>query len=318
MATAVALYGVRKRYGRTQALAGLDLSVQQGQIYGVLGPNGAGKSTALRILLGLVRPNGGTVEVWGRPVSRNGVLTSGDIGAMVEKPAFYEYFSGYRNITMLAGLSGRVDRAEIENALKRVRLWGRHIDKVGAYSHGMRQRLGIAQALVPRPRLLVLDEPAQGLDPEGLTEVRDLLRELAADGMTILLSSHLLHEVEQICDYVGIIAHGALIAEGPVGEMLSGDGGYQITVTDQPFALSVLEVLPLVTRYQTRDGAIRVWLDDDQPERLNAALVEAGVGVQALMPRRPALEEVYLGLAGSEIGAPDQTGEATTAEEIDE
>ncbi len=301
--TALALRGVTKRYGRTHALTGLDLAVDSGCIYGLLGPNGAGKSTALRILLGLVRPQSGTVEVWGRAVGRDGILQTGAVGAMVEKPAFYEYFSGWRNLTMSAALSGRVVPAEIEAVLKRVRLWGRHKDKVGAYSHGMRQRLGIAQALIPRPRLLVLDEPAQGLDPQGLAEVRDLLRELCADGMTILLSSHLLHEVELICDHVGIIAGGRLVAQGPVAQMISGDGGYELRVDDQARALSVISTSEFVARHAVENGAIRVWMREDGPEQLNSALVSAGVGVRALIPRRPALEEVYLDIAGADTAS---------------
>lgn len=301
--SALAFAGVRKRYGRTPALAGLDLEVAPGCIYGLLGPNGAGKSTALRILLGLVRPSAGRVEVWGRRVGRDGVLEPRAIGAMVEKPAFYEYFSGYRNLAMSSALAGGIDRREIEAALTRVGLWGRHTEKVGAYSHGMRQRLGIAQALVPRPRLLVLDEPAQGLDPEGLADVRDLLRELCADGMTILLSSHLLHEVEQLCEYVGVIAAGRLLAHGPVADMVSGDGGYELRVDDRERTLSVLAGLEVVTRHNAVNGAIRVWLSEDRPEQLTAALVAAGIGVRALIPRRPALEEVYLDLARTQTDA---------------
>ncbi len=310
MSAAVALRQLSKRYGRKWAVRGLDLVVEPGQIYGLLGPNGAGKSTTIRMLMGLIRPTSGEVLIWGRKIGVNGVADDGAIGALVEGPAFYGYFSGYRNLAMLGGLSQPVSAEELEWALRQVRLWGRHRDKVASYSHGMRQRLALAQALVPRPRLLVLDEPAQGLDPQGLAEVRQLLKALAAQGTTVLLSSHLLHEVEQVCSHVAVIAKGELIASGTVAELLAGDEGYEITVADAQAAASALARIALVRRFsQSAEDSFTVWLHEDTPQRLNAALVEAGVGVKGLRRKRTELEEVYLRLA-AETDAGGTGGEA--------
>ncbi len=301
MSGAIALRQLGKRYGRKWAVRGLDLVVEPGQIYGLLGPNGAGKSTTIRMLVGLIRPTAGEVFVWGRKIGVNGVAEDGGVGALVEGPAFYEYFSGYRNLAMLAGLSKKVSGTELEWALHQVRLWGRHRDKVGSYSHGMRQRLAIAQALVPRPRLLVLDEPAQGLDPQGLTEVRELLKELVAQGTTVLLSSHLLHEVEQICTHVGIIAKGELIASGTVAELLASDEGYEVTVASAQAATAALAQMALVREFsQDAEDTFTVWLHEDEPQQLNAGLVDAGVGVKGLRKKRTELEDVYLQLAADE------------------
>ncbi len=317
MTCAVEFHCLRKRFGRAWAVRGLDLCVQEGQIYGLLGPNGAGKSTTLRMLMGLLRPTDGEVRIWGHPVGTGGVPDNGAVGALIEEPAFYEYLSGYRNLRMLASLSGNVASDEVDQALRTVRMWERRADRVSSYSHGMRQRLGIAQALVPRPRLLVLDEPTNGLDPAGMAEVRELLRELASGGMTILLSSHLLHEVEQICTHVGVMARGKLIASGTVDELLTGDGGYCVRVRDVLIAGKTLADLPLVRQFQVAADSsyYTVWLHEDHPEELNAALVYAGAGVFELSACRTELEDVYMTLAGnsSEAGtlaeAPNVSGD---------
>ncbi|MFO7946932.1 MAG: ABC transporter ATP-binding protein [Armatimonadota bacterium] len=231
------------------------------------------------------------------------------IGALVEVPAFYEYFTAWRNLQMLASLSGPVDIGEMEWALRAVRLWGRHHDRVSDYSHGMKQRLGIAQALVPRPDVLILDEPAQGLDPGGLAEVRDLLRDLAADGMTIFLSSHLLSEVEQICSHVGLIVSGKLIAEGPVEALLGGEHRYTLCVTSGDSLPALLRDDPIVTEFEAvAADTFVVKLAEDRPEALNARLVEAGVGVRSLAPRKTNLEAFYLQLAGTPEDGGGQSG----------
>ncbi|NLJ36255.1 MAG: ABC transporter ATP-binding protein [candidate division WS1 bacterium] len=311
MEPAVATEGLQKRYGRSWAVRGVDLVVEAGQIYGLLGPNGAGKSTTMRMLLGLIRPTAGHVRLFGRSIGLDGVTEPGLVGALVEAPALWEYLSGYRNLAMVAGLSGAVSAAELEWALRRVRLWGRHRDRVKTYSHGMRQRLAIAQTLVPRPRLLVLDEPAGGLDPEGLIEVRDLLRELAADGVTIMLSSHLLHEVEQTCTHVGIIARGELLASGRVDELLGAEERYQVQVTDEQAAERVLSSLAAVREHQrVGEREYAVWLAEGGPEALNAELVRAGVGVRGLARRHTALEDIYMELAGASRASAEAIGSA--------
>lgn len=300
MGAAIRCIGLSKRFRRHWAVRDLDMTVQDGQIYGFLGPNGAGKTTTIRMLLGLIRPTAGRAEIAARPVGVDGPDGGVRVGALVEVPAFYEYFTGWRNLALLAALSGTVDPQELEWALRAVRLWGRHEEPVSAYSHGMKQRLGIAQALVPRPDILILDEPAQGLDPEGLAQVRDLLRSLAAEGLTIFLSSHLLHEVEQICTHVGVVVAGRLIAEGSVDEMLTGEHTYELDVTDSAAADRILGDMPLVTRYAKTDtDGFEVILAEDRPENLNARLVEAEVGVRSLTPRRTNLEAFYLQLAGT-------------------
>lgn len=317
MSCAVEFRGLKKKYGRAWAVRGIDLCVQAGQIYGLLGPNGAGKSTTLRMLMGLLRPTEGEIHIWDRAIGINSVPDNGAVGALIEEPAFYDYLSGYRNLSMLASLSGNVPTDEIDRALHTARMWERRADKVGSYSHGMRQRLGLAQALVPRPRLLVLDEPTNGLDPTGMAEVRELLRELAAGGMTILLSSHLLHEVEQICTHVGVIARGKLIASGTVEELLTGEGGYRVSVRDVPVAEKILADLPLVRQFQSAaDSSYTVWLHDDRPDELNAALVHAGAGVTELSARRTELEDVYMQLAGngSEAGTLAESADGTGAD----
>ncbi|MBC7288029.1 MAG: ATP-binding cassette domain-containing protein, partial [Armatimonadetes bacterium] len=204
-----------KRYGRILALDNLCLRVEAGQVYGLLGPNGAGKTTTLRLLLGLARPTAGAAWLFGLPCGTAASRRPGVVGALVDEPAFYPYLTGRQNLEILCDLSG-AGHDEIGEALAAVGLAHAADRLYQTYSHGMRQRLGIAAALVPRPRLLVLDEPAAGLDPQGLRDVRELLRRLAADGMTVLLSSHLLPEVQILCTQVGLMCGGRLVASGPV------------------------------------------------------------------------------------------------------
>ncbi len=292
--------GLTKHFGHIRAVDGLDLSVHAGAIFvhagaifGFLGPNGAGKSTTIRMLTGLLRPTGGEARVLGRPI-RDRLRVGRSIGALVDEPAFYPYLTARQNLRLLASLSGGARAEEIQEALKLVGLDQDADRKLHTFSHGMRQRLGIAQALVPRPRLLILDEPASGLDPEGLAEVRDLLRRLSEEGMTIFLSSHLLGEVEQLCTDVGVISHGKLIAQGAVGGLLAGGGpAVRLRVDDARKALSVLADLPNVMAAATGDGSIEVGGERDSAQ-LNELLVRAGVRVYELRPAHRTLESFYL------------------------
>ena len=216
--------GLRKEYrrlrgGRTTAVDGLDLEVPEGGVFGFLGPNGAGKTTTIRCLLGLVRPTGGHTRLLGADVPRGLAGVMGSVGSIVEQPALFPRFSGRRNLQILGRIAGR-DGAAIDAVLDRVGLADRASDAVRTYSLGMKQRLGIAAALLKDPALLILDEPANGLDPAGIVEVRELIRSLGNEGRTVFVSSHLLSEVEQTADRVAILARGRLITSGPVGEVL--------------------------------------------------------------------------------------------------
>lgn len=297
-ALAIETRGLAKRYGRLQAVDGLDLQVPQGSIYGFLGPNGAGKSTTIRMLLGLIRPTGGEAFLLGRAVRPDHPQARREVGALVEGPAFVDYLSARRNLDMLAALSGGHDGAEVARALELVGLGTRQNDRVRTYSHGMKQRLGIAGALLGQPRLIILDEPASGLDPQGLVEVRDLLRRLRDDhGMTIFLSSHLLHEVELICDQVGVIRQGRLIAAGPVGELLARrETELLVQVDDPPRAAELARALEYVQQVEVTEEGLRVTVEAGRAAEVNAALVQAGVKVSALTPVVPDLERYYLDL----------------------
>jgi len=294
--------GLTKRFGKRRAVDGLDLEVRRGQVFGFLGPNGAGKTTTIRMLLGLVRPNGGDAELYGVSIRRRRVDALRRVGAMVETPAFYDHLSGERNLELLASLSGGATRERMREALEAVGLLGRERDKVRTYSHGMKQRLGIAQALLPHPELLILDEPASGLDPEGLREVRDLIRQLGEDErLTIFLSSHLLHEVEQTCTHVGIIRDGQMVACGSVAELLGSEKQTAtVTVDDPQRAAEALAAHPFVAVAALGDGRLSVVAEPDRLADVNAILVSAGLGVSALVPQHTSLEEMYLRIAGGE------------------
>lgn len=289
---------VTKRYGRVKAVDGLDLEVRRGDVYGFLGPNGAGKSTTIRMLVGLVRPTSGSVALFGRNVSRDiGALTN--VGSLVETPAFYKYLSGRQNLTVLA--RRRIKRAEIDAALEEVGLLERAGDKVKAYSHGMRQRLGLALAMLGKPELVILDEPTNGLDPQGMKDIRRIVRNLAEQaGATVFLSSHLLHEVEQVCDRVGIVSHGRLVIEGNVRELMDSPGEVAIELDRPEQAADALQKLEFVKSVAQIEDTLRVRVLDGRVADVNALLVEQGFRVSALVPRRRTLEEIYLSVMEDE------------------
>ncbi|HZP90710.1 MAG TPA: ABC transporter ATP-binding protein [Actinomycetota bacterium] len=300
--TALVARGLTKRYGGTAVVDGLDLSVERGELYGFLGPNGAGKTTTIRMALGLVRPSGGEVRVLGEPVAPGaplGVLER--VGAMIEEPAFYRFLSGRRNLEVFAR-AGRDPRdvrrrlSRMDELLELVGLTGAASMRVKAYSQGMRQRLGIALALLGDPEVLILDEPTNGLDPAGMREVRRLLRRLADGGTSVFVSSHLLSEVEAMCDRVGVLTRGRLVAEGTPDRLRGGADRLRIDVDDTARALRALASIDGVEA--TVDGrVIRTTLHRGAtPAAVNAALVSAGVAVSALVPERESLEEAFLSL----------------------
>jgi ABC-2 type transport system ATP-binding protein len=289
--------GLTKRYGDRLAVDGVGLTVRRGEVYGFLGPNGAGKTTTLRMLLGLVRPTGGEATVLGRPPGAPGALAR--IGALVEGPGFYPYLSGRDNLRVLARYAG-LDEVAVEAALELVDLTGRGSDRFRSYSLGMKQRLGVAAALLGRPELLILDEPTNGLDPAGMADMRNLIRALADHGHTVLLSSHLLGEVQQICDRGGVIAAGRLLAESTMAD-LRGEGNLLVRGEPLPAARAVAERVVGADRVSIVNDALRVSADAGEAPELTRALVSAGVAVHEVRPGERTLEDAFLALTGLEV-----------------
>jgi ABC-2 type transport system ATP-binding protein len=285
-----------KRYGRTVAVDAVDLEVREGDRYGFLGPNGSGKTTTVRMLLGLVYATAGEIEVLGKPVPKRVAEVLPDVGALVEGPAAYPHLSGRRNLALLdaAGRGGgrRTRRRRIDEALEQVGLAGVDQRPVKAYSLGMRQRLGLAGALLRRPRLLILDEPTNGLDPQGIKEIRELLVELNAGGTTVFLSSHLLAEVEQLCTRVGVVDRGRLVLEEDLATLRAATGRILVGTPDAAAAAAVLD-----GQLEARDGD-RLVIRHGDPAALNALLVEAGVRVTSIHAEQRTLEQVVLDVTG--------------------
>ena len=289
-----------KRCGRRLVVDRLSLSVQRGDIFGFLGQNGAGKSTVLRMVLGLVRPTQGRVLLCGHDMAKHPLRALGRVGAIVEAPAFYENFSGWDNLRIFAAMSGGAPPKRIEETLGLVGLWDRASDPVRTYSHGMRQRLGIAQALVPRPDFIILDEPTDGLDPQGIQEVRHLLLRLRAElDLTIMLSSHLLPEVERLCNRVAIINEGRLLYQGGIENLMSRQKLIRITVEPLEAACQLLSRYPALTVTRNGGESLYVRMEKKDIPRVNAFLVANDLRVMELSTRRDTLEEVFLALTSS-------------------
>jgi ABC-2 type transport system ATP-binding protein len=286
-----------KVYGKhLTAVDRLNLSVRRGEVYGFLGPNGAGKTTTLRMLLGLVRATSGTARVLGEAPGDPESLAR--VGAMVEEPAFYPYLSGRDNLRVIARYVGRPEDG-IDAALGAVGLLQRGGDRFKAYSQGMRQRLGVAAALLKDPELLILDEPTNGLDPAGMADMRTLIRTLGSGDRTVLLSSHLLGEVQQVCDRVGVISNGALIAEGRVDE-LRGPGSILVRAEPLAAARARVERLLGAGHVEVLDGTLRLDSDPADASRINRELVLAGISVSEVRQVERTLEDVFLELTGQE------------------
>ena len=286
-----------KRYGsRIVAVDSLNLTIRRGEVYGFLGPNGAGKTTTLRMLLGLIRPTSGKASVLGRPPGDPESLAR--VGALIEAPAFYPHLSGWRNLRVIARYAG-VPKERIEAALEAVELTDRANDKFKTYSQGMKQRLGVAAALLKDPELLILDEPTNGLDPAGMADMRALIRRLGSGDRTVLLSSHLLGEVEQICDRVGVIRNGKLVAQGTVGE-LRGQARLLVRADPMDRARQLVEEMHGVEQVQVSDGALVLATDAAQAGEITRELVTSGVMVSELRPVERSLEDTFLELTGQE------------------
>jgi ABC-2 type transport system ATP-binding protein len=303
----VATRGLVKRYGEIVAVDGVDLTVERGDVFGYLGPNGAGKTTSLRMLLGLIRPTAGYARLFGRDPLVDGAKALQGVAGFVEGPRFYPYLSGRKNLELLADYDGDGARSRIDEVLEVVELRDRAKDRVGGYSHGMRQRLGIASALLRRPRLLLLDEPTTGLDPAGMRDMRDLVRRLADEGITILLSSHLLNEVEELCNRVAIIRKGRIVYEGGLGDLLAtATTGYRLRTTEPERARTVLLAQQGVDGVGLTDGELRFAADEETVARAAITLGQARIGITALVPETASLEELFLGLTGGESSDHDR------------
>jgi ABC-2 type transport system ATP-binding protein len=294
--------GLVKRYGAITAVDHVDLNVRPGQVYGYLGPNGAGKTTSLRMLLGLIRPTEGTVELFGRDPMVDGARALDGVAGFVEEPRFYPYLTGRKNLELLAAYDGDDARTRIDDVLATVELADRAGDKVGGYSHGMRQRLGIAAALLRAPRLLLLDEPTTGLDPGGMRDMRALVRRLASQGITIVLSSHLLAEVEELCDHVAILRSGRVVFEGALADLRrSAATAYALRTTDDRAAEAVARGEPGIVDLRVDDGQLRFAGGDEAVAALTIALGRAGIGITALVPVHASLEELFFQLTEDEL-----------------
>lgn len=300
---AIVTESLTKRYGQRAAVDALALNVPTGSIFGLLGPNGAGKTTTIALLLALVRPTAGRAIVLGHDVQREPARALAGVGAMIEGPAFYPYLSGRDNLRALALAEG-LPTTRVDAVLAEVELADRAQDRYRTYSQGMRQRLGIAAALLRAPQLIILDEPTNGLDPAGQIDIQQLIRSLAASGRTILLSSHLLHDVEQLCDRVAILKGGRLLANGPVAELLQRGNRLLVRVAGDAVlaerAAAVLRGLPWVVGVAPQAGGLLVDAPAERAAELALALAAQGIGVAELRAQHTSLEEVFLQLTGDD------------------
>ncbi len=299
----VEVRGLVKRYSDLIAVAGVDLTVEVGDVYGYLGPNGAGKTTSLRMMLGLIRPTAGTVALFGRDPQAS-VRALDGVAGFVEAPTFYPYLTGRRNLELLAAFDGHGAPTRIDQALETVELSDRASDRVGGYSHGMKQRLGIAAALLRDPKLMILDEPATGLDPGGMRDMRVLIRRLAEQGMTVVLSSHVLPEVEELCNRVAIVQHGRIVYEGRIADLKRSAGTtYRLSTTDDQRAMAVCRAQHGIRDLRSDHDKICFTADEEAVATLSQALVEAGALIRALVPGTATLEDLFFSLTEGEDGA---------------
>jgi ABC-2 type transport system ATP-binding protein len=294
--------GLTKRFGNLEAVKDLNLELHRGEVFGFLGPNGAGKSTTVGMILGLVAPTAGSIELFGLNLEDHQWAVLRRVGAVIESPAFYPYLSGWDNLAALARAIGGIPMARIGEVLERVNLLDRAKDLYGRYSLGMKQRLGIASTLLREPELIILDEPTSGLDPAGTKEVRDLIPKLAHERRTVFLCSHLLHEVELVCDRVAIIKQGVMLACAPIDELLSQGQTLQIKVADPVKAATILSGLSWIKSVRRENDYLIVDAPKDSASRVNAALAEHNIFASELVTRGVSLESVFLQLTGGESG----------------
>jgi len=292
--------GLCKNFGKLEAVKNLNLELRRGEVFGFLGPNGAGKSTTVGMILGLIAPTAGNIELFGVKQNGNRWIALQRIGAIIEEPAFYPYLSGWDNLQVLAKSIGDIPKSKTSEVLERVGLLERAKDQYGHYSMGMKQRLGIASTLLRDPELIILDEPTNGLDPAGTKEIRDLIPQLAHESRAILLCSHLLHEVEMVCNHVAIIKQGEVIANAPIKELLSHGNRLLIKVDNLEKATVILSVLSWIKSVQKEDDYLVLDVPQERSAEVNRMLMEKGVQVSELINRGTSLESVFLQLTGGE------------------
>ena len=301
-------HALTKRYGPVLAVDSLSIEVPRGGVFGLLGPNGSGKTTTMSMLLGLVAPTSGTFRLLGHDPGRGHREALHHVGALVESPALYPYLSGRENLQYFQGINGGGDFKEIDPLLEMVGLAERGRSLFSTYSLGMKQRLGIACALVGDPTMLILDEPTNGLDPAGMAEVREMIRRLGTEGRTVLLSSHLLHEVEQVCDHIAILSRGRLIAQGAMRDLLQNRGAIRLTTTDNTKAATIISALPWVAGVTMDNGYLVAEAPPERSWELTAALSDQGVAVKEMAPVQVSLESYFLEVTGSDgDSAPGET-----------
>ena len=298
--------GLTKRYGEVLAVDGLSLEVPMGGVFGLLGPNGSGKTTTISMLLGLVRPTSGSIHLFGDETAGVHEAALRRTGAIVETPAFYPYLSGRANLRYFRAIGSRAGPDEIEQLLELVGLTGAAGRPFRTYSLGMKQRLGIAYALLGNPELVFLDEPTNGLDPAGVAAMRGLIRNLGIAGRTVLLSSHLLSEVQQVADHVAILSHGRLIVQGSVQDLLHSRGVVRLRTTDDARTTEILASLPQIGDVHAEDGALLVTVPPEHTWEISRALAEQGIFVSELTPVQASLERYFLEVTGE----PGSTTEA--------
>jgi ABC-2 type transport system ATP-binding protein len=296
--------GLTKQFGKITAVDSLDLTVRRGEVLGFLGPNGSGKSTTISMVLGLVRPTQGSVSIMGQPLADNPALVSEHIGAIIENPAFYPYLTGRDNLRAQAKLVGGVPESRIDELLKLVNMEGRADGKYKTFSLGMKQRIGIASTLLTNPALVILDEPTNGLDPAGQREIRSIIPRMADEGHSVLLASHMLHEVEQVSDEVLIIRRGRKITEGPVDDLLRRNGFIDVRIPDADLevAARLVRAVPGVEQATAEPERLVVIAEEDLGAAINRALADAGIYASQIVMRRSSLEDIFLELTASEDG----------------
>jgi ABC-2 type transport system ATP-binding protein len=296
--TVLSTHQLSKTYGSRPAVRALDLEVRRGEVFGFLGPNGAGKTTTIRMALGLIRPTSGRVEILGRDVQADGGGVLPRVGALVEAPALYGYLSGRDNLRAFASVLGGVPAPRLDEVMEVVGLAGRQKDRVKSYSLGMKQRLGLAAALLNDPQLLLLDEPANGLDPAGIVEMRDLLRRLAAAGKTVFISSHVLAEVQQICDRVAIVNLGELVRLAPVADLVGGHGEFVVKLEDPEAGLALVRGQDWGGAARLEAGVLITPSPSGNGRELTRFLAQSGFWPDVVTERQQNLEEIFLSLTG--------------------